>query len=111
MPVKRLTPPIAKIRKKNMSTIIVSVRSDIAATIDFTINFSPGMLFTALSGLNTLNVLRLDNETPSSLLLYIIERYAETTMKKSMTLNGSFRYAPLPKIKPIPRIFSTISIV
>ena len=74
MPEKRFTPPIAKIRKKNVSTIIVSVRSDIAATIDFTINFSPGMLFTALSGLSTLNVLRLDNDTPSSLLLYIIER-------------------------------------
>ena len=66
IPLKRLTPPVAKIRRKNMSTITVFWSSGRAFNTALTIILRPSMLVIALRGLSTLNARRDEIDKPSS---------------------------------------------
>ena len=109
IPPNNCNPAIAKIKKKKISTIIVSLRRGTDFIRDYTIIFNPSILWIDLKGLNTLNDLRPDRFTPPPYKKNW--RYPVDTITKSSAFQGSLRYEPLPRMKPKPRILRTISTV
>ena len=66
MPLNKLTPPIAKIMKKNISTITVFFKSSTAVRADETRSLSPRIVVTAFNGLSTRKALSDCRESPAS---------------------------------------------
>lgn len=97
-------PAIAKIRRKKISTTIVSFSKGSAEIRDYTRILSPRIAVMDRSGLSTRKTLSELSETPfcfllpctSSVLvlLWNIVRREDMTMTKSRILKASLRYAP-----------------
>ena len=108
MPMNKLSPPIAKIRKKKNRTIMVSERRGMASMTDDTMTLRPSMLLTKRSGRRTRNARKPEAEPPPA---PTISNNAVVTQMKSSQHQQLLKYDPLFQMKPSENMRRTISIV